>query len=83
MDNITAAEKASKVIKRMLDMKAYISFNNLRAGDLVKIYCYERGCDKYLQAICNYPSTMQCSIVGTGQSYDMRNQVYYCEKHYH
>lgn len=74
-------EKNGNMVKRMLALNAYKSFNNLQPGDLVKIYCNERGCFNFLKAIVNYPSTMQCSIVGTGQSYDMRNQAYYCKQH--
>lgn len=78
---MTEEQKNINVIKRMIDFKAYKSFNNIQVGDFVKVFCHQRKCKNFLKAVVNYPSTMQCSIMGTGQSYDMRNQVYYCDLH--
>lgn len=74
-------DKNVDAVKRMIALKAYKSFNNLQAGDMVKAYCEERGCKNFLKAQIINPSTMECII--QGEYFDMRNQTWFCGKHYY
>jgi hypothetical protein len=72
--------KTVNFIKRLKDRKVLLSFDNLRVGSKVKIFCSHKNCVNKIFLKVLYPSTMEC-ITQEGQYIDLRNQIWFCKNH--
>jgi hypothetical protein len=57
------------------------NIDTVKDGDLIAVFCDHENCKRWIKMKVNYNSTMQCTQVSTGQSFDMRNQIYLCNFH--
>ena len=67
-------------MKRAVDNYLY-DIDTVRDGDLIAVFCDHENCKRWLKMRVNYSSTMQCTHISTGRSFDMRNQSYLCHSH--
>lgn len=57
------------------------NIETVKEGDLIAVFCDHQPCKRWVKMRVNYSSTMQCTHISTGRSFDMRNQVYICNFH--
>lgn len=69
-----------KRTKRRWEKYSY-DIDKVKNGDKIAVMCDHNGCNRFLVMVVNYSSTMQCTCLRYKNSFDMRNQVWYCHQH--
>lgn len=62
-------------------LKYAYNINTVKRGDKIALCCQHKDCKRFIVAIVNDESTMQCYVPCYRSNYDMRTQSWYCNKH--